>query len=84
MKQLRALPTRKLRVLSTVLWFFAGWYVANFAVALFGANAMVGPIVGIAAAALIGADPFRVLWTSKDSSSPVAGSPLLASGSTTD
>ncbi len=81
--KLRSLSTRKLRVLSTVLWFFAGWYIANFAVVLFGANAMLGPIVGISAAALIGGDPFRVLWTRR-SSSPVAGTPVLASGSTTD
>jgi hypothetical protein len=81
---LHALSTRKLRVLSTVLWFFAGWYVANFAVAMFGANAMLGPIVGITAAALIGGDPFRVLWTTKTASSPVARTPVLASGSTTD
>ena len=62
MKQLRALPARKLRILSTVLWFFAGWYIANFAVALFGANAMIGPLVGITAAILIGGDPLRLIW----------------------
>jgi hypothetical protein len=81
MNQLRALPTRKLRVLSTVLWFFAAWYIANFAVALFGANAMVGPLVGITAAVLIGGDPFRLIW-SRPAGTPVASGTTFADSTT--
>jgi hypothetical protein len=82
MKQLRALPARKLRVLSTVLWFFAGWYVANFAVALFGANAMIGPLVGITAAVLIGGDPLHLIWTSRPAGSPAASGTTFADSTT--
>ena len=78
MKQLRALPARKLRVLSTVVWFFAGWYVANFAVAIFGANAMVGPLVGITAAVLIGGDPFRLFWSDRSAGTPAASGTTFA------
>jgi hypothetical protein len=81
MKQLRALPTRKLRILSTVLWFFAGWYVANFAVAFLGANAMVGPLVGITAAVLIGGDPFRLFWT-RSAGTPVTSGTTFADSTT--
>lgn len=78
--KLRNLPTAKLRVLSTVLWFFAGWYVANFAVAFFGASTLIGPIVGIAAAVLIGGDPFHLLWTTRPTRT--AGGSTFASEST--
>ncbi len=52
------------RVLSAVLWFFAGWYVANFVAAIFGVSFLLGPLVGTVAAALIGGDPFGVIWSS--------------------
>ncbi len=81
MNQLRALPTRKLRILSTVLWFFAAWYIANFAVVLFGANAMVGPLVGITAAVLIGGDPFRLFWT-RSAGTPVSSGTTFADSTT--
>ena len=66
----------KTRLLSTILWFFAGWYVANILAAVLGASELVGPIVGIAAGILVGGDPFRVLWTPRSASQPsVASSP---------
>ncbi len=66
----------KTRLLSTVLWFFAAWYVGNILAAVLGANALVGPIVGIAAGTLVGLDPFRVLWTHGTTGQPsVASSP---------
>ncbi len=80
--KLHALSTRKLRVLSTVLWFFAGWYVANFAVAFFHANAMLGLVVGITAAVLIGGDPFRLIWTARPARSPAASGSSLADSTT--
>ena len=68
----------KKRVLSTVLWFLAGWYVANILAFVFGVSDIMGPVVGLAAAALIGGDPFHVIWTTKSTSSPVATSGRLA------
>jgi hypothetical protein len=55
----------KKRVLTTALWFFAGWYVANILAFVFGVSDIMGPIVGTAAAALIGGDPFRAIWTTR-------------------
>ena len=80
--KLHALSTRKLRVLSTVLWFFAGWYVANFAVAYFGANPIVGPMIGITAAILIGGDPFRLIWKAAPAPSPAASGSTFANSTT--
>jgi uncharacterized RDD family membrane protein YckC len=81
MNQLRALPARKLRILSTVLWFFAAWYIANFAVVLFGANAMLGPLVGITAAVLIGGDPLRLIW-SRPARTPATSGTTFAESTT--
>lgn len=72
----------KTRFLSTILWFFAGWYVANILAAVFGASALLGPIVGTAAAILIGGDPLHVLWTPR-SASRVAPATTLGSASKT-
>jgi hypothetical protein len=71
------------RVLSAVLWFFAGWYVANFVAAIFGVSFLLGPLVGTAAAALIGGDPFGVIWSSSRAFSSPARS-LSASHSHSD
>lgn len=71
----------KKRVLSTVLWFFAAWYVANILAFFLGVSDSMGPIIGLAAAALIGGDPFRVIWTASSGSSPVASAATLASKS---
>jgi hypothetical protein len=65
-----------------VLWFFAGWYVANFAVAYLHANAVLGLIVGITAAVLIGGDPFRLIWTARPAASPAARGSTYAASTT--
>ena len=72
------------RVLSTVLWFFAGWYVANFAAAILGVSFLLGPLVGTAAAALIGGDPFGLIWTTSRAFSHPARTNLSASHSNSD
>jgi hypothetical protein len=52
----------KLRIVSAVLWFFAGWGVAGTVAISLGLNQAVGPLVGIAWAALIVIDPKDVVW----------------------
>jgi hypothetical protein len=73
----------KTRFLSTILWFFAGWYVANILAAVFGASELLGPIVGTAAAILIGGDPLHVLWTPRSEGSRVAPATTFGSASKT-
>ena len=55
-------PDMNKRVVITVLWFFAGWGIGAGLADLLALNDLVGPLVGIAIAALIGADPMHVLW----------------------
>ncbi|HET7472404.1 MAG TPA: hypothetical protein VFJ71_04685 [Candidatus Limnocylindrales bacterium] len=52
----------KKRVVAGVLWLYAGWFVGAFAAFAFGLPAVLGPIVGLAAAGLVGVDPRRLIW----------------------
>jgi hypothetical protein len=51
------------RLLATVLWFYAGWYGGALLADFLGISAVLGPIVGAAAAALIAGDPRRIIWS---------------------
>jgi len=53
----------KKRVLSGVLWFYTGWYAGAMLAHVLGVSSMLGPIIGIAAAALVAGDPRQVIWT---------------------
>jgi hypothetical protein len=53
----------KKRVLAAVLWFYAGWVVGALLAALIGISAILGPIIGISAAALVAGDPRGLIWT---------------------
>jgi hypothetical protein len=52
----------KKRVVATVLWFYAGWYAGAMIAELFGLSAALGPILGTAAAAIVGGDPRHLIW----------------------
>jgi hypothetical protein len=52
----------KLRITSGALWFLAGWAVGAAIAFAFGLNSTVGPLIGIAWAAFVMADPRRLLW----------------------
>ena len=52
----------KLRIVSAVLWFLAGWFVVGSIAIYLGLNPAVGPLVGIAWAALVVLDPKDVVW----------------------
>lgn len=60
------------RVLAALLWFYAGWYGGAILANLLGISAMLGPIVGAAAAALVAGDPRRIIWTAKNLSQPAS------------
>jgi hypothetical protein len=51
------------RILAAVLWFFSGWYFGAFIAFVTGVPPALGPVLGIAAAVLIAADPRRIIWT---------------------
>jgi hypothetical protein len=70
-----------LRIVSAVLWFFAGWFVAGTIAMNLGLNQAVGLLVGIAWAALVAIDPMDVVWrVGKRSSAPTHGlDPRIAS-----
>ena len=53
----------KKRVLAAALWFYTGWYAGAFVAHLLGVSELIGPVIGAAAAALIGGDPRHIIWT---------------------
>jgi hypothetical protein len=53
------------RILAAVLWFFAAWYGWAIVAEFIGLPALIGPMLGIAAAALIAGDPFHAIWTER-------------------
>ena len=56
------LPAMTKRVVSTALWFYAGWYAGAMVAALFGISPALGPIFAVAAAGIIGGDPRGIIW----------------------
>ncbi len=50
------------RVLAAVLWFYTGWYAGAMLAEMFGVNALLGPIIGVAAAALVIGEPGQRIW----------------------
>jgi hypothetical protein len=52
----------KLRIASAILWFLAGWLAVGSIAIHVGVNPVVGPLVGIAWAALVVIDPKDVVW----------------------
>ena len=55
----------KKRILASVLWFYAGWYAGAILAEFLGVSPLLGPIIGMAAAALVAGDPRRIIWTSR-------------------
>lgn len=56
------LPMHK-RVAAAVLWLLAGWTAGSFLTFTIGVSPLLGPILGIAGAALFAGDPRRIIWT---------------------
>jgi hypothetical protein len=63
------------RLLATALWFYAGWYGGALLADFLGVSAILGPIVGAAAAALIAGDPRRIIWTVRAATPATSASP---------
>lgn len=55
-------PGMHRRTLAGLLWFFVAWYAWSFVVAAVGVPELIGPVLGILAAALIVGDPLDRIW----------------------
>jgi hypothetical protein len=52
----------KKRVASAALWFYTGWYAGAMIAQMLGVSVALGPILGVAAAAIIAGDPRGIIW----------------------
>ena len=69
------------RIAAAFLWFYAGWYAGALIAEFIGVSALLGPIIGAAAAGLIVGDPRRMIWTARaerPASAPVSAPEGLA------
>jgi len=53
------------RLLAASLWFYAGWYLGAMIAFHLGLHSVLGPILGLAAGALVAIDPRRIIWTAR-------------------
>ena len=60
-------PPMKKRAVSAVLWFYTGWYAGAMIAHVLDLPIALGPILGVAAAALIAGDPRGIIWTRRSS-----------------
>jgi hypothetical protein len=56
------------RSTATVLWFFATWCMWELLAYFTGWPRLLGPVLATAAAAVIGFDPMRAIWSRRDDS----------------
>jgi len=52
------------RIAATPLWFLLGWYVGSVAALALGVGPLLAPIMAVAFAGLVIADPLRIIWSS--------------------
>ncbi len=52
----------KKRALSAVLWFYSGWYAGAMIAHVLDLSIGLGPVLGVAAAAIIAGDPRGIIW----------------------
>jgi hypothetical protein len=50
------------RIAAAPLWFLVGWYSGSVAAWSLGLGTYVAPLVAIALATLVVADPLRLIW----------------------
>jgi hypothetical protein len=50
------------RLVSLVLWFYAGWTLGALIAFATGVSVLLGPILGVAAAAIFAGDPRHLIW----------------------
>jgi hypothetical protein len=50
------------RIAAGILWFLAAWYAGAWIALLLGVPEILGPIMGISAAAVFAGDPLGIIW----------------------
>ncbi len=60
------------RIAAGVLWFLAGWYAGGYIALFLGVPELIGPILGIACAAVFAGDPLGIIWSTRQ---PVGAAP---------
>jgi hypothetical protein len=52
----------KLRIVSGILWFLAGWVLTGVIAFELGVTQLVGAVIGVAWAAFVTIDPKHLIW----------------------
>jgi hypothetical protein len=68
----------KKRVAATLLWFYSMWYSGAMIASLLGLSPALGPILGTAAAAIVGLDPRHLIWAASAATAPIGPSAAQA------
>lgn len=50
------------RIAAGTLWFLAGWSLGGWVAFFLGISDVLGPILGLAAAAVFAGDPLGIIW----------------------
>jgi hypothetical protein len=58
------------RVVSLIIWFYAGWTLGGLIAYTTGVSELIGPILGIACAAIFVGDPRHLIWVRPAKAAP--------------
>jgi hypothetical protein len=73
--RLAILSAMKKRVVAGLLWFYVTWYAWGVLAYFTGITDLLGPVAGLAVAALIAGDPFGRIWGGKPLRRPAVVNP---------
>jgi len=68
------------RIAAAPLWFLVGWFMGSAVAWAFGLSALLAPIVALALAGIVFADPRGVIWNQ----APVEKAPMARMMGTAD
>jgi len=60
------------RLVAAGLWFYAFWYLGSTIAGLLGLPDLIGPVLGPAAAIIVGVDPRGAIWARDAAAIPAA------------
>lgn len=60
------------RIVAAGLWFYAFWYLGSAVAALLGVPDLLGPVLGLTAAAVVGLELRRVIWVRRTQTAPTS------------
>jgi hypothetical protein len=60
------------RIVSLVLWFYAGWTLGGLIAYTTGVSELIGPILAIACAAIFVGDPRHLIWVRRSDTAQTA------------